>query len=226
MKYQAFTCHLDLDQFDYLETKLKEYNIGSYIIGHESNPYSHFHFCVQMEDEEYHNFAQAVFKKKFKLRGRAIKDKPRQYGKVTQINNLDKMKQYTCKDGNYRTNLSDEEIKDIYEKSYQKVDHKTEVDKLHDYLDSQIDSFKDKIIYKDYYGEKKILSISSVKDQILHHIYLYINTTDNKLGNTRNQITNYYLKYLRIRQLLSLDERITLQKSMNGHLSTPFKEFI
>lgn len=225
MKYQAFTAHLPLDQYDYLEEKIQEYNIGAYIIAHETTPFSHFHFCVQMEDTEYHNFCQAIFKKKFNLRGRAIKDKCRQYGKLTTINAIEKMKSYTVKDGNYRTNLSQEEIKTIYENSYQKVDQKKELDKLHDYLDTQIDLFKDKITYKDYFGEKKIFTISSTKDTILHHIYLYINTTDNKLGNTRNQITNYYLKYLRIRQLLSLDERITLQKSMNGHLSTPFKEY-
>lgn len=226
MKYQAFMAHLDIEHFDYLEEKLQEYNIGSYIIGHETSKYPHFHFMVQMEDEEYHNFAQAVFKKKFKLRGRAIKDNPRQYGKVTNINNLDKMKSYTVKEGNYRTNLSDEEIKTIYDNSFEKVDRATEIEKLFVYLDSQVDHFKDKIIYKDYFGEKKIVTVSSVKDKILHHIYLYINTSDNNLSLSRTAVNGYFLKYLRKTELLSLEDRISLQKSMNGHLETPFKEFI
>lgn len=215
MKYQAFMAHLDLEHFDYLEEKLQEYNIGSYIIGHETGKYSHFHFMVQMEDEEYHNFAQAVFKKKFKLRGRAIKDNPRQYGKVTNINNLDKMKSYTVKEGNYRTNLTDEEIKTIYENSFEKVDRATEVEKLFEYLDSKGKQHMDKW----QFWENGLLKteFDTIQQKILYEIYYYINTADNKLSLSRTAVNGYFLKYLRTTKLYTLDIRISMQMGFNHH---------
>ena len=66
-----------------------------------------------MADSDYHSFAQRVFKKKHGLRGRAVKGDPRQYGRLKHIENLQRLKAYTIKDGNYRTNLSDVEINTI-----------------------------------------------------------------------------------------------------------------
>jgi len=214
MKYQAFTAHLPLDQYDCLEEKLQEYNIGAYIIAHETTPFSHFHFCVQMEDKEYHNFCQAIFKKKYNLRGRAIKDKPRQYGKLTTINAIEKMKSYTVKDGNYRTNLSHEEITEIYNNSYQKVDKKKEIEKLFDFLEKQ--EFKDKHWTIQEYGYFK-KQCETIQIQIIDAIYEYIFTQENTLSLSRTAINNYFLKYLRTTQLYDLKKKIKMAQIFNGH---------
>lgn len=135
---------LDHSHFDYLENTLKEYDIGSYIVSaevsstsHEATKGQHFHFLVEMTDQDYTRFSKRVFIDKFKLRGRAVKGLPRQYGKVKQIENLEQMKRYTVKDGNFRTNLTDTEIEELVENSFQKDEKKKIQDELMDVLQEQ-----------------------------------------------------------------------------------------
>jgi len=52
-----------------------------------------------MSKTDYHKFSKRVFTDKYKLRGKAIKDNPRQYGMVQGIRDKDKMIAYTIKDG-------------------------------------------------------------------------------------------------------------------------------
>lgn len=129
MNYLAFMAAIPHTHFGYLEETLKEYNIGNYIIANEITTTSHketngqhFHFLVQMEDEDYHRYAKRVFKDKFKLRGRAAKDLPRQYGKVNKIENLERMKAYTVKSGNIRSNMPQEELDGYMEASFERED--------------------------------------------------------------------------------------------------------
>lgn len=141
MNYLAFMGALEHSHFDYLENTLKEYDIGSYIVSaevsstsHEATKGQHFHFLVEMTDQDYTRFSKRVFIDKFKLRGRAVKGLPRQYGKVKQIENLEQMKRYTVKDGNFRTNLTDTEIEQLVENSYQKDEKKKIQDELMEIL--------------------------------------------------------------------------------------------
>jgi hypothetical protein len=121
MDYIAFMCHTTHEHFDYLEDTLQEYNIGTYFIGYEEKPYEHYHFLVQMDNADYVKFRKRVFIDKLKLRGKPGGGQPRQYGKVTKIEDLEKMKSYTVKEGLFRTNLDDEdELKEIIEKSFSK----------------------------------------------------------------------------------------------------------
>ncbi len=83
-----------------------------------------------MNDQDYTRFAKRVFIDKFQLRGRAVKGRPRQYGKVKQIENLEQMKRYTVKDGDIRTNLTDTEIEQLVENSFQKDEKKKIADEL------------------------------------------------------------------------------------------------
>lgn len=121
--WMAFMCALKHEHADYLENMLNEYDIGYYIMGlekcstHKHSNGEHFHFLVQMSLKQYNTFAKRAFIDKFKLHGRARDGVPRQYGKVKQIENLFKMAAYTVKDGNYRTNCPEEEMKTIVEKA-------------------------------------------------------------------------------------------------------------
>lgn len=140
-RWNMFMAHIQHEDINYIEEKLNEYNIRQYIIGMEisSKGTQHMHFMVEMEDGEYHKFSNAVFKKKYKLRGRAQQGLARQYGKIKEIQDLDKAKAYTCKDQNIRTNMSDQDIKALIEISYEKQDKKKFIQELYDYLDENME---------------------------------------------------------------------------------------
>ncbi len=61
---------------------------------------------------------------KFKLRGKAKDGKSRQYGKVKEIDNVEKMAAYTLKDGNIRTNMSENDLEKYRSISYKKNEEK------------------------------------------------------------------------------------------------------
>lgn len=118
----AFMGHMPLADYDYLESTLLEYDIGGYLIGAETSKsgVEHYHFLVEMTTDDYHLFAERVFRKKYKLRGRATKGQARQYGKLKEIRDFERLKSYTLKEGNIRTNMSDEELASAKENSFSK----------------------------------------------------------------------------------------------------------
>lgn len=127
MEYIAFFAVIPHTDFSYVEQTLKEYEIGEYIIAAETAQSSHnekggehFHFLVQMQSKDYHNFSKRVFKDKYKLRGKATSDLPRQYGKVKEIRDFDRMAAYTIKDGNIRTNMSEEALQKFQQITFKK----------------------------------------------------------------------------------------------------------
>lgn len=97
------------EQLTYIKEKLLEYDIGLYIIGTEQKPYIHYHVVFQGTDKIYNKWCKKI-REKYSLRGRAQNGKPRQYGKVKTIENLEKMKAYTVKEKNVISNMDDEQI--------------------------------------------------------------------------------------------------------------------
>lgn len=121
----AFMAHLDRGYFDDIQQILDDYNPQRYIIAYENEPYEHFHFLVQIEDPAtfYTRFRKRVFIDKYGLRGQAKKDLPRQYGKVKDIEDLNKMASYTCKNEDFRVyNIEQQEIDEILDNSFNKSD--------------------------------------------------------------------------------------------------------
>ena len=120
----AFMAHLPKEEFDHLERELEECNLQRFIISHEvsSKGTSHFHFLCQTQEDDlkfYDNYRKRNFIDKYKLRGQPKKDLPRQYGKVRDINELDKMASYTVKDEDFRVmNISQEEIDDMIDNAF------------------------------------------------------------------------------------------------------------
>lgn len=205
-----FMAHIHENQFDVLEDIIKSYET-KYLIALEVEPYHHYHFIAYLSDEEYHKLSKNLFIDKYKLRGRAIKGKPRQYGKVKKtIKDEELAIAYTLKDGNYRTNMDQKTIETCLKKSYEKTSKNLEVEKLFQYLD--LKNYKDPKYDEDWnrIGE-------SVEGQILFRIYKYINTEDNKLSNSRTAINNYYLNYLRKTDNIDMERRIELQMLFNNH---------
>lgn len=129
MKYQMFMAHIPTKDISSVETIIKEYKIGQYLICGETTPYDHLHFMVEMSDETYHAFSKRLFKDKYKLRGRACKGKARQYGKQKKIRDIEKALAYTCKMYKQhpelcKTNMSEETLHKYVELSYQKKEEK------------------------------------------------------------------------------------------------------
>lgn len=106
----CFMAHIPHKDADILCQELAPYK---YLFGMEKTEYEHIHFLVDMNDKQYHAFSKKIFKDKYKLRGRATKGAPRQYGKETKIKDIQKIATYTCKDQNVRTNLLEEELDDL-----------------------------------------------------------------------------------------------------------------
>lgn len=207
--------HLPYEKFDELEDRIKLFET-EYLIGFEKSKYEHYHFIVKITDTEYHNFAQEMFIKKYRLRGRAGRKgtpdegKPRQYGKETTIRSQERAIMYSTKDGEYRTNMDKDYIISLYEKSFKKHDKETDIEKLFKHLDSI--KFTDPK-YDENWNRQGLLK----SDQILTAIYRYINTSDNKLSLSRTAINNYYLRYLRITDNIDIEEKLYLQMKFNNH---------
>lgn len=135
MIWHACMFHISLDEFDFIEDTLLEYDIGGYLIGHESEPHSHYHMLFQSNNKVYNTFSKRLVEK-YGLRGQAKKGKARQYGKIKLIKDLEKLKSYTIKDGNFRSNLQPGELESYFEQSFKKKDLRKHMDRCSEYLDS------------------------------------------------------------------------------------------
>lgn len=137
MKELMFMAHINHEHIDYVEETLKNYDIGLYLIGLEKTDYEHIHFIVEMEEKDYHKFSKRVFKDKFNLRGRATQGAPRQYGKIKNIEDIEKAKAYTVKDGNVRTNMTEEDLQKYLDKSFKKVEKQEFLDECVEELEKR-----------------------------------------------------------------------------------------
>ncbi len=96
--------------------KIIKYNDnGNYLLSletskntHQETKGQHIHILYDDVNNNYHLLAKTLMTT-FNLRGRAIEGKPKQYGKVKNIKDLDKACAYTIKDGYYYTNIEDTE---------------------------------------------------------------------------------------------------------------------
>lgn len=168
----AFFCALAHSEIDYLVETIQEYDsVTQYLIAmetttssHQDSSGQHFHFVTDMSPQHYHNFSIRVFKNKYKLRGQAKPGLSRQYGKLKEIHDLEKMCAYTCKEKNIRTNMDPKKIEKWFEQSFKKDDKKELKDKIHAYIDEQDE-------------------IAPDPGQILYYIFKYYREHTNSIPN-------------------------------------------
>lgn len=182
----AFMCHLPRTEFDYLEQELEESNVQRAIISFEvsNKGTEHFHFLVQHQEDDlkfYDNFRKRNFIDKYKLRGQPKKDLPRQYGKVREIEELDKMASYTVKDEDFRViNIQQEEIDDMIDNAFNKTD--------------KVKLLKEKMIE---FVEHKLIKGGMVKhaehEEIMLHIIRFC--FENKIEVRRSLLDSYYYHF-------------------------------
>lgn len=199
LKWIASMFHIDQTEYDFIENTLKEYDIGGYLIGHEETPYSHFHILFQGNDNIYNAFSKRLILK-YNLRGKAGKDKTRQYGKIKAIKDLEKLKSYTIKDNNYRSNLSESEVNAYFEKSFKKKNHNELIDKTVLHMDELPNIFEIKSHQNNWDSTN-----SSCFDKIKMALIDYCLINDLKI--TRPFINNTVTTYLSKSLLLTKDKK-------------------
>ena len=130
--------HINLSEYDYIEDTLKEYDIGAYFIGFEEEPYHHYHILFEGNDKIYNNFSKRIVEK-YKLRGKAQVGACRQYGKLKNIKDIERLKAYTVKDGCVRTNVSQKILDEYIEVSFKKESLTNTIDRIVEALDNTHD---------------------------------------------------------------------------------------
>lgn len=199
MSWIACMAHIKHTEREYLK-KYIDNRFTDYIIAYEKSQKvgEHVHFILWAEDpQDYHKFAQNVFKQKYRLRGRAEKGKCRQYGKIKKIEDIEKMMQYTVKDGNcdYKigAHLSKDDIKQAFDKSYKKSDN---YDKLEKIMLKYIDENKTKKYPTTMHDFQSTATVAYTIDRE-QFITKYTTVYFELFGRvpTRNMIINAVVKY-------------------------------
>lgn len=203
LEYIAFMCAAYHVNYEYLEETLKEYPIGLYLIAaettteaHTETQGQHFHFLVQMTENDYHKFAKRAFKDKLKLRGQARDGKPRQYGKVKKVEDVTRMAAYTIKQGNIRTNMTEAQLSAYKAVTFIQKDQFSFEEELYEYLNTH--------------------SIAENGSKIIGYLQLGVQV----IQFTRNYKTKQYLnrnkidKYIRFYQLHYLKDDLTAEQLM------------
>lgn len=204
----AFMCVLPHDQSSNLLKYIEPYiDVSSRLImsmetsttSHIETEGQHFHFFADMDEEKYKNFSTKYFVRKYKLNGKAKDGKPRQYGKVKEIKNEDRMISYTLKSKDlnniYFKNFDLKTIEQYMQESFQKEekkDFKTElmtylcihrdnfyhIDEDDDYFHSKLDFQKIEKAIIQYYIDKEIykpVSRPQVKAWTTTFLMYYLN---------------------------------------------------
>lgn len=90
---------------------------------HKETNGEHYHIAAEIDQEEYNRYKQNIYQKQYKLRGKAIDGKPKQYGKIEKVRDQTKMLAYTIKDMNLVLNgITLEELQQSIDVSYPKTE--------------------------------------------------------------------------------------------------------
>lgn len=191
--YQFFMGAIPHDQIDKVQEYLVKYidASASYIIAMETAPNSHketkgqhMHFAVQMDDKQYDLFRRACFTNYYKLRGKAIKDLPRQYGKIKHIRDETKFLSYTVKDKNivYR-NIDLETINQYIERSHPKQDFRDKRTQCMDYLKT--------LSFEPIAGLTEMIQTDQIEQEILKW---HMDKDEHICKTTIKSLTRHYLQ--------------------------------
>jgi len=189
--------HIKHSEKEYIE-KYVTNRFTQYIIAYEHSPTvgEHIHFILWADElDDYHKFAQNVFKRKYQLRGKATKGKCRQYGKVKNIDHIDRMMAYTVKDKNVTYHVeegNENQIKKAFATSYQKNDNLT---KLNNHMLKYIDDNKTQDYNDTTYGADEIPHSFSISRSALIKEYTTVYHAIFEKVPTRNMIINAVVKY-------------------------------
>lgn len=163
---------------------------ASYIIAmetapttHEETQGEHMHFAVEMDDKQYDAFRHTCFNNHYKLRGKAVAGKARQYGKIKQVKDETRFLSYTVKDKNivYR-NIDLKTISDYIEKSHPKVEFRSLRTRCMEHLAT--------ISFEPIAGLTEHIQTQQIEKEVLRWL---IDNDDSITKSTVKSMTRYYL---------------------------------
>jgi len=203
LEWHAFFAAIKHEHSDEVLEVLQKYDIGRYIVSREKSDSSHvdsdgehFHFMVEMTRTDYNRYAKRMFIDRFKLRGRAVVGHPRQYGKVKNIENVELMQAYTVKDGNVSTNLTDEELEILKNKSYKKENKR----KLYDAVMSALHQ-----VYEEWCG---ITANYLMHKHLRNAVIMTFIQEQCKTDCTRNVVDRYIRLFILYHANISNEEKL------------------
>lgn len=180
MDYIAFFCALkhSTDNEDFLLNSLLSYDIGEYLIvretaqdSHKLTNGEHYHFLVQMKNDDYTRYRKRVFIDRYKLRGQAKGGMGRQYGKVNYLKDPDRMAVYMLKetkDNVVATTMTPQQLDSWKEQSFKKGEKDTYKDRVEAYVvESLWKSHRDVLLQ--VMGETYANNNCAIQVQDIHH---------------------------------------------------------
>jgi hypothetical protein len=168
----AFMLHQGDNNFTSIDilNHLKQYPIGDYVIARETDPYVHYHLFIEMDEADYNAFIQKVVRKQWKLRGRALTDKPKQYGKVKEIKKRDKMLAYTLKQGVYISSYSEDYLQPFKDLAFTKDRATTDRDFKKRVLESLDEEFESMLTGSDFAFTDKFILKAIIKYHLKNNL--------------------------------------------------------
>lgn len=158
-EYTAFMAHIPKSEWKAVVKHITtKYPDRKYLIAGEHKPYEHLHYLIEMTPTEYKKYADSIFARKYKLRGKAVKDKARQYGKIKEIRDVERLQAYMVKEGleynvNIFTNINKDKLKLLKDTiSHKKLD-RAPYKRFINYLKNTYET------HKEYITMKELLSI-------------------------------------------------------------------
>lgn len=211
----AFFFAVKHEHADFLHDTLHKYDIGKYIMAaevakdgkHKETDGEHFHFYVHMLPKDYDSYAKRIITK-FKLkagRNHIVKGGTgRQYGKVKEIENHERMQIYTVKDKNLRTNMSEEEIDALKAQSFEKKSENDHFNKLMKFITDSMTNHEYMLLVDE------IGDVSSIQKYI---ILFHIKEQSNR-DVSRNTLDRYVRMWIMYHSGLSDVERCNLIRNL------------
>jgi len=193
--------HLEHDKIEgFVEALVNYMDVsGRYIIGLEtategkllSTNGEHYHIGVDMSTKQYDAFRKTILVKKYALRGQNKGGLCKQYGIVRDVKDETRMLIYSVKDKNVFTNITQEELKDLMDQSFPKVnilDHvklmmesltEQSFTRVNDLGQLEVDITRVEMYIVQYYREnnlKKVLSRATLKALTTRYLMYYEKT--------------------------------------------------
>lgn len=173
--FMAALAHSEIDDFEKYLIKYIDVS-GRYLIAmeiatdsHAQTKGHHLHVAADMDDKGWDAFRKTVLVKKYQLKGQARGGNARQYGLVHNVRDEFRMLSYTVKDGNFRSNMELDYLKEYIEASFPKkksIDHVKALmqsiatalpHKLNDFNQLQVDIQKVEVQVLEYYIDHELM---------------------------------------------------------------------
>ena len=182
-----FFVALRATEIDYLESVIKDYPHGEYLICHEVakegklklTDGEHMHVYLQTYTRHYDSLIKRL-KLKYKLNGKCVDGKEAQYGRTKKdLKSEQRTKMYCLKDkGIYRTNLPDNEISHLQQLSFPKPMDYTDTVTMYQKLNEELYiNLEDLVALRKWFINYNIIHKTNhdlSKNNIDRHIRQYI----------------------------------------------------